>query len=429
MAEQLEVIFVDQAGASTTPRQSPSAPDDSGNSSPSRTPGPADRVVGPKKPDSQGIGRDLENAAQRIANALGIGGLTGTALELRKAFSRLYESVTSAEKAVESKRRADSGNGSTGVSGEVKGPVKPVPKPGDIEAPPVIRKPLNPSVPNVGTFERQAAKGDIAGPAVSQAVRGPTPNIGWFERMTAARGGAAAPPVSGSGIPPAVPGVPVAPPVVGPMAGAGTAASGMARLAAAAGPAALAVAGIAGAIAAGVVVIKKTFAAIDKETERLSGYSGALAGAQARAEIRQLGADMRRAQRIGPQLARARDFTSSVETKIADLKTSMLKFGLDVSEGIGGIPKALGDANSKIEDAFKILVAEATGTKEEAKEVRKQLEKMRAEAERARKKAEEKDALMNFGDDFMDAFLGQFTGGMSSQDRRRAARDAAMVRK
>ncbi len=412
MAEQLEVIFVDKAGASATPQSNPSAPGD-GQSSP-RTPGPADRVVGPKKPDGQGIGRDLENAAQKIANALGIGGLTGTALELRKAFGRLYESVTAAESAVESKRRADIGGG--GGSGEIKGPPKPLS--------PAVSAP--PGIPSVGAFERQMAKGEVTGPAVSRAVRGPTPNVGWFERMTAAKGGAAAPPVSGV---PAVPGVPVALPVVGPTAGAGTAASGMARLAAAAGPAALAIGAIVGAIAVGVTVIKKTFAAIDKETERLSGFSGNLAGAQARAEIRQMGADMRRAQRIGPQLARARDFTSQVETQIADLKTSMIKFGLDVAEGVGGIPKALGDANSKIEDAFKILVAEATGTKEEAKQIAKDIAELRKIEEKKRRDKADAEDLKIYSDPFMDMFTGNFAGGMSVHDRRVETRAAVRARR
>jgi hypothetical protein len=194
----------------------------------------------------------------------------------------------------------------------------------------------------------------------------------------------------------------------------------MARLAAAAGPAALAVAGITAAIAGGVIVIKKTFAAIDQETSRLSGYSGALAGAEARAELRTMFADIRRAQRIGPQLARARDFTSTVETKIADLKTSMLKFGLDVAEGVGGIPKAFDKATQEWSDALRILVAEAVGTKEEAKAIKAELARARVDAERQRKFEEEDERLKESGDDFMDAFLGNFSDGMSGRDRRKA---------
>ncbi len=414
MAEQLEIIWTEKAGASATPQSQPSAPD---SQSPSdRTPGPSDRVVGPKKPDSQGIGRDLENAAQKIANALGIGGLTGTALELRKAFSRLYESVTAAEKAVESKRSADVGGG--GPSGEIKGPPSKsggVSSPsGEVEAPPIIRKPLNPAIPNVGAFERQAAKGEIAGPAVTRAVKGPIPNVGWFERMTAAKEGAAAPPVVGGG----VPGIPVPPPVVGPAAGAGTAASGMARLAAVAGPAALAVAALTAGVVAGAVAVKKAFDVMNHEAERLSGLSGHLAASTTINAVRAEFSDIRRASRIGPQLASVNDASGQIMSKIADVNTELLKVVVDFANAFkpalpllintldlvaAGIPVAT-DTLVAILQVFTLKIDEAIDIDERE---RANLNRLVGSIDRLLKN-EIEDAKALAQDPFAVAFLGNF---------------------
>jgi hypothetical protein len=315
MAEQFEIVLTERGGAGATPQQQPSAPSESPLE---RTPGPSDKVTGPKKPDNQGVGRDLENAAQKIATALGIGGLTGTAIELRKAFGRLYESVTAAEKAVEAKRRADTG--ASGVTGEVKGPPAKtgLPNPSEPTAPPVTAKPPGLAVPKVGTFERQSAKGDIPAPPVTRAVTAPIPSIGWFERTAAAKGTAVAPPV-------AVSGVPVAPPVVGPQAGAGATEAGMARLAAAAGPAAIAVGALTIAVVGGAVAIKKTFDLMNSEANRLAGLSGALSASTSLNSVRAEFADIRRAQRIGPQLANVNDASGQIQAKIADINTELLR--------------------------------------------------------------------------------------------------------
>lgn len=325
MAEQLEIVFTERGGAGVTPQSQPSAPDE--HSQPQgRAPGPADKVTGPKKPDST-AGRDIENAVLKVANVLGVGGLTGTAIQLRRAFTDLFESVTASAKAVDANRRADAGGGSP--SAEIKGPPKSseIPKPGDVAAPPITAKPPGPRIPNVGTFERQAAKGDIAGPPVTQAVRGPVPNVGWFERMTAAKGGATAPPVVGSGIP----GPAVAAPVTGPAVGAGTAASGMARLAAIAGPAALAVAALTAGVVAGALVVKKAFDVMNSEATRLAGLSGSLSASTSLNAVRAEFADIRRASRIGPQLANVNNASGQVSAKMADVVTELLKVVVDAT--------------------------------------------------------------------------------------------------
>ncbi len=419
---QFEVIFTDKAGAGAQPQQNPSAP--GGGFTPSdRTPGPADKVLGPKKSDAKGIGIDVENAVQKVANVLGVGGLTGTALELRKAFSRLYESVMASSKAVEQKQRTDSVVPSAPM--EMKSPAAEKPEP--VKGPPV---------PKLG-FEEKGFKYD----EVSKTIRPMTPaeqderakrslpslqSQGF--RYNPISQQVVAPRVTGPTAPPAgggFPGVQVAPRVTGPaVGGAAGATSGLARFAAALGPAAIAVGAIAGAIAAGVAIIKKTFAAIDKETERLSGFSGALAGAQARAELRQMGADMRRAQEIGPQLARARDFTSSVETKIADIKTSLIKYSLDVAESVGKLPGEVSGAFKEISDDLKIAAKEMAGDKEGAAQMRADIKALREMEERKRRERMDENDLKNYGDDIMDNFLGQFAGGMSGRERRVAARNA-----
>src|SRR4051812_535203 len=127
MSAQLEVIFTDRGQAPEPKASSQPAPGESAQQSQQhRAPGPADKVTGPKKSEPLSLTKDLETAAQKVGNALGVGGLTGTAIELRRAFNELFTSVTASARAV-SERKADIGGGRTG---EVKGPASKASLPG-----------------------------------------------------------------------------------------------------------------------------------------------------------------------------------------------------------------------------------------------------------------------------------------------------------
>lgn len=113
-------------------------------------------------------------------------------------------------------------------------------------------------------------------------------------------------------------------PVAG-TAEASATASGLATVGKAATGTALAIIGM-GAAAFGA---SKAISAIGQagraEAERLSGYSGALAGATAMAQVADMMRDIKRADRIGPQLAAFTMANSRLENAIGDLKNAFLE--------------------------------------------------------------------------------------------------------
>lgn len=218
-----------------------------------------------------------------------------------------------------------------------------------------------------GTPQDSGGKKKAEGPELTEAIKGLGrfaaghaglgPVVSTLETLTkhlvnvyqaVMRGATSVPRASGGGLPdaggvevkspkaPSVPTIPAAPPVVGPagavpavaaapavtQAGAGTGAAAAGGAAAALGPlapvaiaAAVALAGV----AAGAVAVKVAFDALRAEGDRIQGYSAELSAAYAMSDIRSELADMRRAQRIGPNAARVENMRSKVDDKIAEI--------------------------------------------------------------------------------------------------------------
>lgn len=319
MSQQLEVILTDRAGGQPMPSpQQSNAP-----SHAERTPGPADRqpVAGPqarreKSPDGSGgqpgevagpkarrgddqrpVGAQFEKAAQIFGDALGVGGLTGTVLELRKAFLSLYQSVNKPAP------RPD-------IGGNRIGETKRLREPG------ITKRLREPGVTGKPTEKSETVLAP-SGPPAKEPVTGP-PKL---------------PPVTG----PAAKDVAVDAEIVGPIAAEST----LATLAAAAGPAAVGVAALTAAAVAGGIAIKKVAEGLNSEAHRLAKFSPQLAGANATNDIRLLFADLRRANQIGPQLARFQKRSGRIQEMIADIETQVLKVLLNIEELIGPLVEAV----------------------------------------------------------------------------------------
>jgi hypothetical protein len=126
--------------------------------------------------------------------------------------------------------------------------------------------------------------------------------------------------------------MPVAAPAAGPVAGA------LASL----GPFAIAVAGATAAIVAGAVIMKLAFDAIHRQVSEIEGYSPDVGFAAAKSEVRSELATMRRAERIGPDVAGFENTRGRMETKLYDLQTEMLKALLNMYQVIEPLVEVLG---------------------------------------------------------------------------------------
>ena len=116
--------------------------------------------------------------------------------------------------------------------------------------------------------------------------------------------------------------------VVGAAAGGGSAATGVGALAAAAGPVAIAFAAVAAAGALAILGIKAFASVIKDQAQKLEGYSGAVAGATAESEIRRELSMLRRAQRIGPDVAKWESLRGQADEKLADIGTELLNVAM-----------------------------------------------------------------------------------------------------
>ncbi len=130
---------------------------------------------------------------------------------------------------------------------------------------------------------------------------------------------------------------------IGNVAGAASGAAG--AVAAAGGAVGIAVAAVAAGFAVAAIAAKKFAQVIESQTNKLAGFSAPLSAAQAQTEISRELALMRRAQRIGPELAAAERLRSKFETAMTDLGTEIL----------GVLLKLLEAAEPFIEVAIKVL--------------------------------------------------------------------------
>lgn len=135
-----------------------------------------------------------------------------------------------------------------------------------------------------------------------------------------------------------------------------------ALIAVATNPVAIAAAALAGGLGVATVAVTAFARSVESETQRLSGFSGPLAGAQARTEIRRELDDLRRAQRIGPELAAAERLRSKFESevtqlgteirlqllRIVDIFTPFIETAIRVLDGVGTFLENNGDAISSL---------------------------------------------------------------------------------
>lgn len=312
MAEKIEVVFLDETPAAADPRLA-----DTVDAAPHRRPGPSadaanDSVPqgprkrwkgeprdesprastkGPRKPrddESPAVGQDAARAAEILAKALGLGALAATVKQLADSFASLWKAVNQSTAAHES-NAASVERAKQAASGASTGPTaggSSMPEAIDAEFE-VNNSPDIPKLPGPRGLSTRHAQTTIE----TVAVRGPVS----------------------------------ATTVAGPAASGGS-------LAAAAGPLAIAFAATTAAVIAGGVAFKKFFDFVESESDRLSNFSAPLAGATARSDIRAELADIRRANQIGPQLARFEDLRGRANEKMIDLQTALLKELLQLAD-------------------------------------------------------------------------------------------------
>lgn len=103
-------------------------------------------------------------------------------------------------------------------------------------------------------------------------------------------------------------------------------------VAAVGGPVGIAVAAVAAGLGVAAIAARKFAQVVESQTSRLAGFSGPLAAAQAQTELRRELGLLRRAQRIGPELASAERLRSQFESTMTDLATEVLQILLGILE-------------------------------------------------------------------------------------------------
>lgn len=255
-------------------------------------------------------------------------------------------------------------------------------------------------------------------PQVNPVSGRPITNVNIQPVSKSPKGGAM--PVAGRP-PTATPG-PAAAPVTGPAASSATsAASGMASLAKFAGPAAIAVAGLTAAVAAGAMVMKGVFDVLGGQVKKLENVSADVSVAASMTEVRRELADLRRADSIGPDLARFENMRSKVEDKLSDLGTQGIKILLRLVElfepmvphVINGINVLIAAGDLGIATIDKVVAAlTVMNQNDDAAAAGAQLaalNRMRValDALLAGQQQQQEDE----NDPFLAAFLAQFAGG------------------
>lgn len=102
------------------------------------------------------------------------------------------------------------------------------------------------------------------------------------------------------------------------------AAGPLAKLSAVAGPVAIGFAAVAAAATGAVVGVKMFGDMVKSQAEKLEGYSGDVSRAVAENEFRREMATFRRANRIGPEVARFESLRGRFEERLTDINTELL---------------------------------------------------------------------------------------------------------
>lgn len=98
------------------------------------------------------------------------------------------------------------------------------------------------------------------------------------------------------------------------------------------GPVGIAIAAVAAGFGVAAVAARKFAQVIDTQVQQLAGFSGPLAAAQAQSEIRRELATIRRAGRLGGDLAEVEDLRSRWQDAMHDIGTEILKILLEALE-------------------------------------------------------------------------------------------------
>lgn len=190
-----------------------------------------------------------------------------------------------------------------------------------------------------------------------------------------------------------------------------SAATGLGPVGLAAGAAAAAL----GSVVVSAIAVKMAF---DSQVEKLKDISGPVANAEAMSEIRQEMAMMRRANDIGPQLARYETMRGKVDEQLAHLQTEILKALLELYTSLEPIlqhlPLAVGVITAHvpvISDAVVVAADMARGNLIKAgQDFAQLLATLGKVPERIAKAIKETEAEdFEYNDQFFDGFLDGVT--------------------
>lgn len=166
------------------------------------------------------------------------------------------------------------------------------------------------------------------------------------------------------------------------------------------------------------MAVKGMFDALNSQVQKLEGVSAEVSVAASMTDIRREMADMRRAERIGPDLARFETTRAKWEDKASDLYTEILKVLLKIFEvvepgvqlaadGIAVVAAGLEKINANI-DAFQ---ARFTATNEDNKRAAEAQAKASKNLERAIRDFGKDKEEEEIEDPFLKQFIANFAGG------------------
>lgn len=334
------------------------------------------RAMAPSAPEGQSGGTGGRDRAERggtggytsilssltsFARVLGYGGLVTTVTSVSRAMWNLWQAITSAT-AAENKRTGDRSadssssqgggqrtgsqtNNTAGQQPTAPGKGTTGPTPGTPTGPKTTSGPAPtpwgtmPQLPSAG-MGKMGAPSTLPTAATKPIPVAPAAPVGTAVAPAAEAAATTAAPAAAST-------------AAASGGSAASAAGGASSMMAAAGP----IAAVAAAAVVAAVAIKKFTDVAHGEAKRLEGMSPALAQASAMREIRETFADLRRANKVGPQLARFENDRSRMMEALSDVGTNVLKVMLDLYElvrpAVNDLIKGIGVANAQAEALYE----------------------------------------------------------------------------
>lgn len=209
------------------------------------------------------------------------------------------------------------------------------------------------------------------------------------------------------------------------MAGASSALSSLAPLAAAAGPVAVAFVAVTAAVTAAAVGIKAFTSLVKKQADELSAYSPDVALASSQSDIRELRAMMRRAQRIGPDVSSWEKVRGEANEKMMDIWTEILDKLFEIAEPLLPAAKVAVDVLGLIPEFIEIVAEQGQAMVDVATlhwiDAGKHSEKALDAAQRLLKEASEIGKNTKKDDDPLDQWIQEFQQSLANriaQDQR-----------